>query len=157
MGFFTMLLARRKHRYGFLVSLSPCKPFLFSPRNNVTGVDSSAASKPEFITFAVESLRFRGNFVRAGVRDRHRHHHGDSHVPIAEPSWVRLHGAREVCAHIILRINYKQKKKAIKSLQKQVSTLCGLNCSFVHKIYLKYNMSIFCFFLHKYWLDRYHS
>lgn len=66
-----------------------------SPRESVIGADSSAI-KPGFITFADESLRFRGSGVRDGVRARHRHHHGNSHVPIARSPRVRLHRAREV-------------------------------------------------------------
>lgn len=93
MGLFTMLLARRKHRYGLLVSSSHKLPV--QPRGSVIGADSSAI-KSGFITFADESLRFRGSGVRVGVRPRHRHHHGDPYVPTAESPRVRLHRTRKV-------------------------------------------------------------
>lgn len=81
MGLFTMLLARRKHRYGLLVSNNFC-PF---PSSNFT-----SSLLPD------ESVRIRRGGVRFGMRPRHSDDDGDTHVPAARSSKMRLHGESEV-------------------------------------------------------------
>lgn len=87
MGLFTMLLARRKHRYGLLVSVPITRYTLFI---------SPFSFFSDFSIVADESVRFRRGGVRVGVRARHRHDDGDTHVPAPRSSKMRLHGESEV-------------------------------------------------------------
>lgn len=93
MGMFTILLARRKHRYGLLVSTEEIYYILCL----------RAFIKTLFI-IADESLRIGWSRVRPSLRPRHGHDHGSPHVEAARSSRMRLYSKGKVIIRVYKKI-----------------------------------------------------